>query len=257
LKPVIVTQTLVSVQGEGLSIGKPIILIRTNGCQLNCNFCDTSWTNEIINCEPFDDEYNTKTPFIINDNNIESYSNYIINNLCSQYNINTVLFTGGEPLLHSDFIGKFIDLNDTAFDLFEVETNGVLLYKKIEFVQKYKYDIQFNISPKISQYPRKYNKNFRSVLFLIASYDPQSFLKFVYSPAMEKDILNFTDNLDMVIPIVISPLTPAYGTEDFYKKYRESCLETIGFCLREGFRYTPREHVFLFGENREEFTSLK
>ena len=256
MKPVNITQTLVSVQGEGVSVGKPVLLIRLNGCNIKCSFCDSSWTNEKLDCKPFDYQNNNKTPFEINDDNIDSYIRYIKETLLSEYCIHTVLFTGGEPFLHTDFLSEFIDKTETKFNIFEIETNGTLLYKELTFIQREKHNIQLNISPKLKEYPKKYNEDFKKALFLISTYENNNFLKFVYAQDLEKSILNFI-KIDDSLPVVISPLTPPYESENFYEKYRARCLKTLDFCLRNGLRYSPREHVFLFGSEREEFKSLK
>lgn len=256
MNPVIITQTLISIQGEGISIGKPILLIRTNGCNIKCSFCDTWWTNEKINANLFDKEKNNKTPFKLTDNNIDSYVDYTLNQFLKDYNVKTVLFTGGEPLLHSDFIDEFIHKTVLKFQTYEVETNGILLYKNIDFIQRNKSKIQLNISPKISEFKKLYNENFKKALFLISTYPKNNFLKFVYTGENEKEILDFIEHDDS-LPIMIQPLTPPYETKNFYDEYRKSCLETLNFCLKNNLRYSPREHVFLFGDQREEFKSLK
>lgn len=251
----IITQTLVSIQGEGLGIGRPILLIRTHGCNLNCKWCDTKWTNEKTECKPFSTR-NTKTPFIINKQNIQIFVSYIKQTFLLKYpGIKTVLFTGGETFLRTDFMSSFMSLTNKMFDRYEIETNGTLLSQEMTFIQKHKNEIQLNISPKI-EYREKYDEKFFKMIFLINSYKNGSFLKFVYYPEAENKIVGFMDCVECDIPIMVTPMTPNYN-KTFMKKYKESCLKTVDFVLRQkNVLYSPREHVFLFGENREEYDSL-
>lgn len=260
----IVTQTLVSIQGEGKGVGKPILLIRFGGCQLACSMCDSSWTNKDIYCSEFS-ETNCKTPFKVERQSINNFVNYIQYKFLDKYEIETVLFTGGETFLNVELMALFIDSCSTMnyFKTYEIETNGLLLYDNMDFLNTYKDVIQLNISPKPQYYYDMYDERFKKVLKYISedvfsnSYKiKDSFLKFVYHPDFQEKILSFIKKFNPQLPIYMSSFTPQHGSENFLEHYRLSCLETLDFCLQTGYRYSPREHVFLFGENREEFDSL-
>ena len=261
MRQVTIVQTLVSIQGEGAGIGKPILLIRTGGCNLSCSFCDTKWANKKIKCDPFSIN-NTETPFILNQTNLQQYLDFIFEKFLNKYNIKTVLITGGEPFLNTDFISTFI--NTTNFDTYEIETNGTFSYDdEFGFIEEYSGEIQLNISPKVSQYKNKYGNDFKWLLDYLRLHKNKkmnisnSFLKFVYAKDLETDILDFIKKFKPKIPIYMSSLTPQNGSKKFLETYRKSCLDTLEFCLKTGYLYSPREHVFLFGDNREEFESLK
>ena len=259
----IVTQTLTSIQGEGYGIGKPILLIRLNGCNYNCSFCDSSWTNKPIDCDRFSFiDHKTQTPFIIDHINIHLYIEFIQKKFLDKYNIRTVLFTGGEPFLHTDFIREFIkqtqDMN--YFDLYEIETNGSLLFDNFNFIKEYRDIIQLNISPKPDN-SSYYGVGFKNVIDWIGNlYESatlkQSFLKFVYSKESEREIVSFIKKFQPSLDIYMSSLTPQNGTKELLNIYRSACLDTLEFCLKTSYRYSPREHVFLFGDNRDEFESM-
>ena len=260
----IVTQTLASIQGEGYGIGKPILLIRLNGCNYSCKFCDSSWTNLPINCVRFsfaDDKI--QTPFLIDEKNIHLYIEFIQKKFLDKYEIKTVLFTGGEPFLHTEFMSEFIAQTQAMkyFDLYEIETNGSLLFDNFNFIKEHRDSIQLNISPKPTEYAKYYGVGFKNVIDWISSlYEmaslKRSFLKFVYSKAYEQDIVSFIKKFQPEIPIYMSSLTPKNGTKDLINIYRSACLNTLEFCLKTGYRYSPREHVFLFGDNRNEFEAM-
>lgn len=257
----IITQTLVSIQGEGFGIGRPILLIRFGGCNYQCSFCDSAWTNLPMDCDRFSPLNNKSTPFIVDENNIRKYIDYIQVKFLSKYNIRTVLFTGGETFLNVDFMREFINISNIMeyFDTYEIETNGSLLYENDRFIMEYSDKLQLNISPKQTECFDKYDVGFKYVLKNLKGLykNSNSFLKFVYRRDLEEDILAFIKKFKPQIPIYMSSMTPQHGSENFLEEYRKSCLSTLEFCLKTGYKYSPREHVFLFGENREEFESTK
>ncbi len=111
-----------SIQGEGILVGLPFIFVRFSECNLRCNYCDTkfSWDKkEFCNIE----NKKIRNPVSI-DNFIE-----IISNLPFEY----LSFTGGEPLINSDYIEESIKkLNKKIF----IETNGTLYEKISDFLLK-------------------------------------------------------------------------------------------------------------------------
>ncbi|MBP2031008.1 organic radical activating enzyme [Methanohalophilus levihalophilus] len=90
-----------AVQGEGPYVGVRQAFVRFSGCNLNCNYCDTPVTPPAV-CKyetpgqvaSFSDVNNPMDPARV-DQLIESYDK-----------IHSVSLTGGEPLLHADFISS-------------------------------------------------------------------------------------------------------------------------------------------------------
>ncbi len=95
-----------SIQGEGLLVGRRQIFVRFAGCNLDCNYCDTAITKSKSSgtLKTVDDVV------------------YKINQLKTD-DLHSVSFTGGEPLLHADFIKEVIEKIDVPSFL---ETNGTL-----------------------------------------------------------------------------------------------------------------------------------
>ena len=95
-----------SIQGEGKLIGRRQIFIRFSGCNLDCNYCDTPRSRDPNFGTPYSEEelFNSVDKLITPD-------------------FHSISITGGEPLLHADFIKSFLEKYDFNCLL---ETNGSL-----------------------------------------------------------------------------------------------------------------------------------
>lgn len=110
-----------SIQGEGPYVGYKQLFIRLCGCNLKCAYCDT--------------EFDSKDA---KDYTIEEIKQIIDSNK----DCHSISLTGGEPLLHTDFIKELAKNTDTPLYL---ETNGTLyekLKEVIEFITYVSADIK-------------------------------------------------------------------------------------------------------------------
>ena len=110
-----------SIQGEGPFIGYKQLFIRFCGCNLNCNYCDTDFDTEKSNT------YSTEELLNIVEKNKDCHS---------------ISLTGGEPLLHTEFLKEFLPKCTLPIYL---ETNATLTEKLseiIEFVEYVSADIK-------------------------------------------------------------------------------------------------------------------
>lgn len=112
-----VVETFVSLQGEGPSAGEPALFLRLGSCNLNCVWCDTrhSWdwaefdrSKEVEDLAP------------------NELLERLMRLLPSQ--VNLVVVTGGEPLLHQDAVTPVLDrlLSCRPDARVEIETNGTI-----------------------------------------------------------------------------------------------------------------------------------
>lgn len=95
-----------SIQGEGKLIGRRQVFIRFSGCNLDCSYCDTPQSRDPEFGPVFNEE--------------ELFNS--VNNLITP-DFHSISLTGGEPLLHADFIKSFLEKYDFNCLL---ETNGSL-----------------------------------------------------------------------------------------------------------------------------------
>jgi len=98
-----------SIQGESTYAGLPCIFIRTSGCNLSCNYCDTQYHTEI---------------------NLKLTSSQILSKINEFLPVKLVEITGGEPLLQDGLYELISQLNTNNFKIL-LETNGSILLDKV------------------------------------------------------------------------------------------------------------------------------
>ncbi len=93
-----INEIFFSIQGEGQFTGTPVVFVRLAGCNLNCSFCDTDHSEKL-----------------------ELTEDQVLDEV-KKYNCNTIVITGGEPLLQ--------DLEELLKKLhlynIHLETNGTI-----------------------------------------------------------------------------------------------------------------------------------
>jgi organic radical activating enzyme len=239
----------ITIQGEGKNIGTPIILARQYGCNLHCPFCDTAYAIKEKKLRDTDDIL--KNIDLLLDQNP---------------NINTIVFTGGEPFMdhHINQIYTIIKAMSSQLKNIEIETNGTLL-ENLKIMADdiiHSKNITLNISPKLdtlcfkgkvySEIENIYINSFLSIKNRMDFKDIDYIIKFVYNYSLDSDNLEelniykfLTQNDIPKEKVMIMPLTPNIKSDNFNKKFQESCQETAKFCIKNGFRYSPREHINL------------
>jgi organic radical activating enzyme len=116
-----------SFQGEALYIGLPQIFVRFAGCNLKCNYCDTSYCIVVSKKA----KHLTVLEVI---KKIEAI--YKKNKKSFAFTKPSIAFTGGEPLLYVDFLKEIIPrLKIRGFAIY-LETNGTL-YKNLTQIIKF------------------------------------------------------------------------------------------------------------------------
>ena len=279
----IITQIIPTIQGEGLTVGTPILLIRIGNCNLECTFCDSKWSNSL----KFKDIKNfnkksKKLPFIVDGDTIDDFINCINDEFLNKFTISTILITGGEPLMNKEFVGSLIynkNTNLKNITKIEIETNGVLLNDPKDYLLFFHWDkqIQLNVSPKLD--PKYYrSEKIKTIDDIISLFDKNridSFekiledtptvinWKFVYSKSAEADIDSFITQIRNVNSISIMPLTPDYtkykSEIKFLEDFRKSTYSALDYCMRKGYALSSRMHVWIFNnfEHRDEYVDVR
>lgn len=110
-----------SIQGEGPCIGSKQIFVRFCACNLRCYYCDTDYMPKDINDKSSYFEFSPKE--------LAQY----LSETFDLDTIHSISLTGGEPLIWSNFLSKFMPLLNVKYYL---ETNATIS-ENIEQVLQY------------------------------------------------------------------------------------------------------------------------
>jgi 7-carboxy-7-deazaguanine synthase len=226
-----ISEIFYSLQGEGELSGVPSVFVRTSGCNLRCNWCDTMYTSwDPVGTEMSLDEILAKV---------------------DPYSAQHCVLTGGEPMLANGIHALASALRGRGKHI-TIETAGTIEPGGIAC------DLA-SLSPKLSNstpdqrlpdsWRLKHDKlRWQPAVIQqwIEHYPYQ--LKFVISSAADVDeIASLLDDLKVRIPPARILLMPE-GTSSETLRKREETLAEI--CLRHGYRYCNRLHIQLFGNKR-------
>lgn len=189
-----------SIQGEGLYIGCRQVFVRFCGCNLLCDYCDTEFSGG--------DVYTPETL-------VQKINEFPLKS------IHSISLTGGEPLLHYEFLKEFLPLVDSKIYL---ETNGVLygpLTEVIDLIDIVSMDIKLDSSAKIGDLFNSHKK----FLEIVKSANKEVFAKIVFDDRIADFEINECAKLGETfdIPLILQPKTA--GREIAVKK--EKILEVF------------------------------
>jgi len=220
-----IAEIFYSLQGEGTLLGVPSVFVRTSGCNLRCSWCDTPYTS-----------WNPEG---------SEMSNAAIMDEVRKHGAQHVVITGGEPMLFAPVVELTKELKALGQHI-TIETAGTVFQPVV-------CDLM-SISPKLanstpSEEPhRSRHEKLRyqpDVLKrLMRDYDYQ--LKFVVASPEDLDeirrMLAETEADRGKVLLMPEGRTPAIT--------QERALWIAEICKREGFRFSPRLHVDLWGDQR-------
>lgn len=221
----VINEMFPSLQGEGKTQGQPALFVRTSGCNLNCKWCDSTYTWKKGKIEK-----STKLTAERLEKEIR------------KYNFDIVIFTGGEPMLQQDRIWRMIDWLNKVFQYrlnFEIETNGTIL-PNIEPL-KFDFNIHFNISPKLKNSGIPLHARYVSAEFL----DYPASYKFVITHP--DDILEIRDLYSYLTPDKIWLMPEGIDAKTILERSQwvwEACIDY-------GFNFTPRLQVLTYNNRRK------
>jgi 7-carboxy-7-deazaguanine synthase len=220
-----IAEIFYSVQGEGSLVGMPSVFVRTSGCNLRCSWCDTPYTSwspegEDLTLDEILDRANAFTA------------------------ARHVVLTGGEPMIAPAIVDLSRRFRERGMHI-TVETAGTVFAPVA-------CDLM-SISPKLANSTPEgvfHGQHERLRLQpdilrrLMSEFDYQ--LKFVV--AREADI----EEVDGVVARLQAPsnkviLMPEGITRETMDE-RGAWIAEI--CKSRGFRFSPRLHIYLYGNKR-------
>jgi organic radical activating enzyme len=168
-----ISEVFSSIQGEGKLLGRRQIFIRFSGCNLNCNYCDTP---------------KSRNPIFGRNTSVDELQRYVEKLITSDFH--SISLTGGEPLLHVDFIKEFLKKID--YEVL-IETNGSLpdeLEKIVDVIDYASVDIKLPEHESISNWNSLLVHELKSINLLIEE-DINTYCKLVVFPSTKVDTVGF------------------------------------------------------------------
>lgn len=234
------------VQGEGLHAGTPHILIRTTGCNLNCQFedgcCDTSYASWGAE----------RGKYSLND---------VISVIKANPQIKHTMITGGEPTYNKGTLTILCEILKSAGHFVTIETNGTLFVPTVaDFL---------SISPKLKNSIPKVGTllpdklvarvvtaadrlrheqsrvNYENTRKMI-QYHPDYQLKFVVSDDEQYKEIKLIQK-ELGVPNDKIYLMPEGITNEQLAKRRIPIIEKA---IELGYNFTDRLHIIAYGDVR-------
>lgn len=223
-----IAEIFYSIQGEGMLVGTPSVFIRTSGCNLRCVWCDTPYAS----WEPEGEDLALEE----------------ILARVARFRPHYAVITGGEPMIAPEIVPLSEALRQMRLHI-TVETAGTV-YVPVECHL-------MSISPKTSNSIPFGREGGRWVALhdrsrirmdvlkrLIENYEYQ--LKFVV--AEEEDLIEINDLVRRLRANPQRVLLMPEGTD--VEVLRERALWLVELCKQQGYRYSPRLHIELWGNRR-------
>jgi 7-carboxy-7-deazaguanine synthase len=225
-----------SIQGEGLSAGRPCSFVRLSRCNLACVWCDTAYTWRFTGDDrPHNDgvTYDRGTSQI-------TLSEEEVARRIAALGQSRLVVTGGEPLLQAPALARMLALLPPTY--VEVETNGTVspppaLAGLVD---------QYNVSPKLrhSGNPIEIAQDRRALMAWSAK--PEANFKFVVTGPQD-----VAEVLELAAAHAIAPeritLMPE-GRDSATLRARLTQLAQL--CSKNEFNLSDRLHIHLFGDTR-------
>jgi 7-carboxy-7-deazaguanine synthase len=220
-----ISETFYSIQGEGVLAGTPSVFVRTSGCNLRCTWCDTPYTS----WQPEGEE-----------RGIESIAEEV-----ERYGASHVVVTGGEPMIAP----QIEELTHRLKQHVTIETAGTVdAHVRCDLM---------SISPKLANSTPQNRENGRwAAQHDRLRYQPEILKRLIQLyPHQLKFVIADPDDLTEVHAIVETigasksrvVLMPE-GVDAAVLAERGRWLAEI--CKQEGYRFSPRLHIDLWGNRR-------
>ena len=248
-----------TIQGEGIFAGVPSLFVRMHGCNLRC-----IWLNNKKITQTCDTAYTSLFPDGARQMTIDEICQTLQKN---RGKINHVVITGGEPMLQNAALEQLTTRLKKDNWQITIETNGTI--RPPNFDEIAKNIALLSISPKLTSSaptPEKvaqlgidFTEAMRHHAEIISDIEPLK--KMVETASKHADyqlkfVLSSTDD-EMQIKEVLKHLPKESENHVVLmplgidaKEMRQTAEMAVEVCIRNGWRYSPRLHIDIFG-NKE------
>lgn len=216
-----------TIQGEGQYIGVPSVFFRTSYCNLRCIWCDTPYTS-----------WNPENRDISVSESVAAIT---------QFGCKHVVITGGEPFIQTKELIALCRELDMLGHHITIETNATVFAEVAAHL--------ISMSPKLRNSNPPADNNFFKQ-HERERIQPEVIRKFLDTyPCQVKFVVDAPDDLaeiqslqnDIGIPSDTILLMPQGKTSQVLNQKQTWLVE---LCKENGYRYSPRVHVDIWGEKR-------
>ena len=217
-----------SLQGEGVNTGAPSVFLRLATCNLACAWCDTRYTWDWANYDYAQEVVNLEAEQV--EERIRKFE-------CSR-----LIITGGEPLLQQAELAPLAaSLKNDGFHL-EIETNGTVAPQ----ADLQRHVDQWNVSPKLESSGNARERREQRPAMDALAHLPNAYFKFVVTePEDVAEVCALRDAYRLPNRRII--LMPEGVTAETIQRRSPWVAES---CTKEGFRFSTRLHILLWGDQR-------
>ena len=226
-----------SLQGEGLSIGRPVAFVRLSRCNLACQWCDTAYTWRFTGDNR---PHRDGLAFERGANQIVLDEAEVAARIAA-LGQDRLVITGGEPLLQGAALARMVGLLPAGTAV-EIETNGTVApHPALDPLVA-----QYNVSPKLAHSGNPAELALVPERLAAFAADPRAFFKFVVAtPDDVAEVLALQESFGL--PGERLFLMPE-GTSPAQINARLKWLAPLALAQR--LRLTDRLHIHLYGDTR-------
>ena len=225
-----------SLQGEGLSLGRPVAFVRLSRCNLACTWCDPDYAWRFTG----DDRPHRDGLTFERQANQVALDEADVAARIMALGQDRLVITGGEPLLQGAALARMVALLDGLS--VEIETNGTVApHPALDPLVS-----QYNVSPKLAHSGNPADLALIPERLAAWRDDDRAWFKFVIAtPADLAEVIALIETHGLPRSRIF--LMPE-GTSSAVLREREGWLAPLA--LEHGLRLTDRMHIHLYGDTR-------
>ncbi len=221
-----------TLQGEGISMGKPACFLRLQLCNLRCGWCDTWYT------------WNQDTPEFWTESQdwtIEETKEKIEKIWGAENDLieKRLVITGGEPLLQQNNIEQLLRLLPGW--VCEIETNGTIA--PMPYLQAH---CQFNCSPKLAHSQNSLSTRIKKETLQLFN-TLKTIFKFVVKTPEDIEEMEQQVVRPCGIDVTRVVIMPEGTTSEEVNRHARAVVEIV---KKKGYRLLGRQHIEIWGKER-------